>query len=719
MMRSFLLFLTALVPATATETCLSNEALNAEFMSGVEEPTCCQNDVCAIPCPEPVSDPAVGFSVAIIAAIAVSFLIGMATLFLVQGKAENFFVAGRSLPLWIVSMTLGAQSIDSNALLGNVDLSYKYHFWDGAVLPIGLGLSLILNGVFLAGHINKDYHGVLTLPDILAKRYGKVVEILVSLATIISFMMLLAGNLYGMGTIFSYLWGVSTEAGVWTASTIIWAYTVSGGLFSVAYTDVFQAIIGWSGCIACAYYMVVNEETKAPPPSIGFAGYVYPDGFGDGGACDMYAGVPCLNVEDACCYNVDKWCPSADNCTADNGAYPFGDQRVFQGQMTDHLSLAPFPNAIMWNWATIFILGFGNLAALDFQARCMAAKTPRTAQLGCIIGGLFTFFVGVPFAYLGAITRNHYGPDSVHAQFEADTCSTLLGLPTCAMWVPDSNAFIKLLTHEAPSFLGGWCLFGIVAASMSTADGAILAMGTVFSHNLMRQLDGWYPNLITNDNLLNMARGATIPLTLCSTLIAAYFDSGHPAGSTGYLLIVAFDIVLATVVVPLFGCYYTKTPRPNAALLACVSGILTRVILEFTLPKDGFLLLPYKDDEFLDYGSAASSALPVFFDNSTEVLWDPEVEMCDQRRFEDYTGVDSLAAFLMSFVVFVLVQTAEHFNGGPLFILPGMTPYIKDLGEEEEEEGEVVEGEVNEKMIDGSKKDMSEKLSDEISEVSA
>lgn len=161
--------------------------------------------------PPPPPTPPTGFSIAIICAIAVSFLIGMATLFLVQGEAENFFVGGRSLPLWIVAMTLGAQSIDSNALLGNVDLSYKYHFWDGAVLPIGLGLSLINNGLFLAKHINNDQIGVLTLPDVLSKRYGKVVEVLVSIGTIISFMMLLAGNLVGMGVILSYLWGISEE----------------------------------------------------------------------------------------------------------------------------------------------------------------------------------------------------------------------------------------------------------------------------------------------------------------------------------------------------------------------------------------------------------------------------------------------------------------------------------------------------------------------------
>lgn len=71
----------------------------------------------------------VGYGIAVALSIAVSFLIGVGTIFLVHGKTENFFVAGRSLPLWIVAMTLGAQSVDSNALLGNADLSYKFQWW--------------------------------------------------------------------------------------------------------------------------------------------------------------------------------------------------------------------------------------------------------------------------------------------------------------------------------------------------------------------------------------------------------------------------------------------------------------------------------------------------------------------------------------------------------------------------------------------------------------
>jgi hypothetical protein len=399
----------------------------------------------------------------------------------------------------------------------------------------------------------------------------------------------------------------------------------------------------------------------------------------------MYEGIPCVNDNTLCCYNEDLWCPSADNCRADNGAYPIGDQPIFNNQMGDFLALAPFPNNIFYNWATIFILAFGNLAALDFQARCMAAQTPKIATLGCIIGGLFTFFVGVPFAYMGALSRVYYGPDSVHAVFAADTCNPLLGLPTCAAWQPDPMAFLKLLTHQAPSFLGGWCLFGVVAASMSTADGAILAMGTCFAHNVMRQLDPWFPGLVTDKNLLTMARLSTIPFTLASTLIASFYTSDKSTGATGYLLIVAFDVVLATSVVPLFGCFYTKTPRPNAAFLSCISGAAMRITLEFTLPKDGFLLLPYDVPEFQDYGPAASTLLPTWIDAPKNETWNPDAQVCDQPQLNDFTGVDSLAAFLTAILVFCLVQTLEHHLDRPLFTLPGLEPYEKDLGGKPEE----------------------------------
>ncbi len=273
-----------------------------------------------------------GYGIVVGIGIGISFLVGFATLFLIHGEAENFFIAGRSLPLWIVGVTLGAQCIDSNAILGNADLSYQFSFYDGAVLPLGLGLSLILNGLFLASHINAE-RNILTLPDVLAKRYGKIVEVLVSMASIVSFMMLLAGNLVGMGSVLAYVYGMTVQSGIWFGFAVVWAYTVTGGLFSVAYTDVIQGILGWSGSIVFVYYMIATADYRAPPPSIGFPSYIYPDLQGEGGVCDMYSGVACTINSTLCCYNEDLWCPSVDNCTTDNGAYPIGDKPVYSNQL--------------------------------------------------------------------------------------------------------------------------------------------------------------------------------------------------------------------------------------------------------------------------------------------------------------------------------------------------------------------------------------------------
>jgi Na+/proline symporter len=250
---------------------------------------------------------------------------------------------------------------------------------------------------------------------------------------------------------------------------------------------------------------------------------------------------------------------------------------------------------------------------------------------------------------------------------------------------------------------------------MSTADGAILAMGTVFSHNIMRQLDGFYPNLVTSKNLLFVARLSTIPLALTSTLIAAYYKStSSSAGATGYLLIVAFDIVLATTVAPIFGCFYVKNPSPRAAFCSTMLGVVVRVVLEFTLPKDGFLLLPYDEPEFLDYGPAASSLFPPFFDEAPENLWNATAEPCTQERFEDYTGTDSMAAFVCSILAFVIVQAIENKTGKPLFSFPGMDPYEKDLGNESgkasEDVGKKVPGEDSDKGVPGEEVDEEESL---------
>ena len=86
-------------------------------------------------------------------------------------------------------------------------------------------------------------------------------------------------------------------------------------------------------------------------------------------------------------------------------AYPMGDVRTLPNQMTDPDAIDPIPNAIFFNWVTIFVLGFGNLAALDFQARVFSAKGPKTAVVGCILGGIISWIIGMLFSNVSGAAR--------------------------------------------------------------------------------------------------------------------------------------------------------------------------------------------------------------------------------------------------------------------------------------------------------------------------
>ena len=186
-------------------------------------------------------------------------------------------------------------------------------------------------------------------------------------------------------------------------------------------------------------------------------------------------------------------------------------------------------------------------------------------------------------------------------------------------------------------FIGGWVLIAIVAASMSTGDGAILAMSTVFSHNLLAKLPIEY--LRSKKNLLTVTRLTTVLWAAAAGGVA----SGAPDVS-GYLLIVAFDIMFAGAVVPMFAAVYWKKCNPLAAVIAMVGGSITRLILEFTLEKDGLLLL---------VGSYARTFGPGAY---LDPYFASAPESCPQKDLEDWSGVDSLISPGVSLFLLLVCQ---------------------------------------------------------------
>src|SRR5688572_9110391 len=209
--------------------------------------------------------------------MAISLAIGLYTYTKVRGSSRRFTVCGKSLPFIVVGTALMAQAVDGNSTLGAVSLTYTGSVWGGFMISIGLGLSLLLVGRFLAAPLNRM--NLLTLPEFFYRRYGQGSELLVSVLTIVSFTILIAGNLSAVAWVLSVVSGVDYLPALVIATVVIVTYTIAGGLYSAVWTDFFQEYLALFGFLAAATWLIMtrgvdNMIAAVPPSTVDFSSLV-------------------------------------------------------------------------------------------------------------------------------------------------------------------------------------------------------------------------------------------------------------------------------------------------------------------------------------------------------------------------------------------------------------------------------------------------------------
>ncbi|MDP2027424.1 sodium:solute symporter family protein [Sulfuriferula sp.] len=163
--------------------------------------------------------------------------------------AKDYAVAGRSLPLYIVIATVFATWFGSETVLGT-SATFVQDGLKGIVAdPFGASLCLVLVGVFFARKLYRM--NLLTIGDYYRQRYGRTVELLTSIAIVISYLGWVAAQITALGLVFSLLThgAVSAHAGMVIGAAIVLVYTLFGGMWSVALTDFFQMIIIVAGML--------------------------------------------------------------------------------------------------------------------------------------------------------------------------------------------------------------------------------------------------------------------------------------------------------------------------------------------------------------------------------------------------------------------------------------------------------------------------------------
>ena len=168
-------------------------------------------------------------------------------------SAKDFAVAGRSLPLPVVTATVFATWFGAEAVFG-VSATFVKEGLTGVVAdPFGSSMCLIIAGILFSRYLYKL--NILTLGDFYRMRYNRTVEVLTTICIVASYLGWVAAQIKALGLIFFVVTdgAVSQQAGMILGAAIVVTYTTFGGMFSVAILDFVQMAVSMGGLLFIAW----------------------------------------------------------------------------------------------------------------------------------------------------------------------------------------------------------------------------------------------------------------------------------------------------------------------------------------------------------------------------------------------------------------------------------------------------------------------------------
>jgi solute:Na+ symporter, SSS family len=188
----------------------------------------------------------------VVAYLLVTIAIGLIAARRVHG-AKDFLVAGRSLPLYMNVATVFATWFGAETVL-SVSATFAKDGLNGIPGdPFGASLCLVIAALLFARLFYRL--NLLTIGDFYKQRYGKGVEVLTSVAIVLSYLGWTSAQLTALGLVIATLSGgaIDLNTAIMIGAGVVMIYTIFGGMWSVAFTDLFQTIVILIGLTLVAY----------------------------------------------------------------------------------------------------------------------------------------------------------------------------------------------------------------------------------------------------------------------------------------------------------------------------------------------------------------------------------------------------------------------------------------------------------------------------------
>ncbi len=159
----------------------------------------------------------------------------------------DFVLAGRRLNAWLVSFSERASGESAWLLIGLPGLALASGF--NAIWPaIGCVSGILFSWVFISRRLRTqtEMHNALTLPDLFENKFADNTHLLRVVSTVIIiffFTIYVSAQFLAAGKVLNTIFGISKLEGMMVGAFIIVIYTIMGGFFAVAWTDLLQGAI--------------------------------------------------------------------------------------------------------------------------------------------------------------------------------------------------------------------------------------------------------------------------------------------------------------------------------------------------------------------------------------------------------------------------------------------------------------------------------------------
>jgi high affinity choline transporter 7 len=320
-----------------------------------------------------------------------------------DGSPADLLVAGRAMPVWIAMLTMTATWVDGGYLLGTAEGAFKSSLSLGIQGGLCFGISLLLGGLFFARRMRQLEFT--TLIDPFERRFGKYWAVVLFVPAMLAEVFWSAELLAAIGSTFSVLLGMKLAMAILLSAVVVIAYTMVGGMWSVAYTDAFQ--LG----------LVVLGLVVAMP-------FVF----------DAAGGLEA------------SWSHYLAAHAEQGGFFPPLQPR---GEFWTSQTI------IGW-WDVSLMLMLGGIPWNCYFQRVLSCQTPRKAQLHSYFAGVLTIALTIPPLLLGVAAFKYNWPAELLSQLQAQPSQTLPML-------------LKYLTPPAVALLGLGAIVGAVTSSFSSS----------------------------------------------------------------------------------------------------------------------------------------------------------------------------------------------------------------------------------------------------------